>query len=314
VTGDREALETLSRDEYNSILRWVNQADERSSGLLVPNVVGLAEAEATNLLRAFSINDVVVTKVLSQGHAVGEVVRQNPAPGESSSWTRLDVVADPVVVPDLTGQTLRDAEGALSRMGLRRGLVDHQATGRGQVGTVSAQNPTPGTAVAPGAQVTLVLEAPPSAPKPVEPVLVTVPRLLGSSRQAAVQTLRRLKLSFVETRELSVDARTATVTAQNPDPDTRVAPGSPVTVTVLVPACTVPNLGELDPSGRKETLAAAEQIIKSARLVPNVQAIGPAGAERFAGIASQTPAAGTLVECGSTVTVQLRFVLPSVVE
>jgi len=133
---------------------------------------------------------------------------------------------------------------------------------------------------------------------------------LGSSRQPAVQALRRLKLSFVEERELSSDVRAATVTAQNPDPNTRVAPGSSVTVTVLVPACTVPNLRELDPSGRKETLAAAEQIIKSARLVPNVQAVGPAEAEMFAGIESQKPAAGTLVECGSTVTVQLRFAPP----
>ena len=170
----------------------------------VANVVGQLEAQATAALKAQNLN-VTRVEATSAEVAEGRVVQTSPVDGTTvreGSTVTITVSTGPgtVLVPDLVGQTQKDAERLLAAEGLKLGKVTRvdsieQATGR-----VISTEPSAANAVAPGAAVALQVAS----------GRVKVPNVLGLDLAAATRdlTAAKLKVSGTTYRESTQPAGT----------------------------------------------------------------------------------------------------------
>jgi serine/threonine-protein kinase len=115
---------------------------------VVPNAVGLTEAAARDRLVAKGFK-VTEARVFSQEKA-GSVVAQSPAAGARApkgGTIRINVSkgSPTVIVPNVVGQSVGDAETALAKVGLK-GVVQLHVPSAQPAGTVVAQNPPGGQA------------------------------------------------------------------------------------------------------------------------------------------------------------------------
>jgi beta-lactam-binding protein with PASTA domain len=125
-------------------------------GVKMPDVVGLAAADAAKALQARNLT--VTLKQVASQEAPGTVVGQEPTAGKRAkpgAQVVLQVAkgAAPVSVPDVTGQLEQQATAALKQAGLTARVVlvpSSQAKG-----TVVAQRPGAGQKVAKGSAVRL---------------------------------------------------------------------------------------------------------------------------------------------------------------
>jgi beta-lactam-binding protein with PASTA domain len=114
----------------------------------VPNAVGLSEATARDRIAAAGFQ-VTEAKVFSQQPA-GTVTAQNPAAGGKAAkgtTIRINVSKGTgvVIVPNVVGQTLGEAETQLAKAGLT-GALQFRVQSAQPAGTVVAQNPPGGQA------------------------------------------------------------------------------------------------------------------------------------------------------------------------
>jgi eukaryotic-like serine/threonine-protein kinase len=260
----------------------------------VPAVVGLAPAEAQDLIKKWSPPDgsVAVAQLLPPGipdladPAPVVVVRQgtpvSPTPGLSRRTTQVPLTLG-VVMPTLTDGTRSAATQVLESDALMS--VTWTPTDAADDDIVTGQSPTPGTLVA-----------------FTDPVVVSftryvpVPNVGGLSLKEASRRIAAAGLAPAST------ATSGHVTDQFPPPLTLVLPGSTVTLT-LDPGVTVPNVVGL-------TVDQARQAVEQAGLVLNP----PSAAGR---VTDQRPVAGRSVRRGRGVSVTVvplpGLVVPDVV-
>ena len=189
-------------------------ASEEPDVVVVPDVVEMSaeEAEAT-----------IVDAGLRLGRLSGEgeiVQSQSPAAGsevEPLAVVDLVMVAEPdeeVVVPDLVGKEVADAQAALLAGKLELGLV----TGSGDV--VRAQDPPAGERALAGSSVNISVES------SIEPVaLATVPDLVGLTVPDARQACEDVGLVLGDTPSTESE-----ISSQQPVAGLLVPVGSTVTV------------------------------------------------------------------------------------
>ena len=135
--------------------------------VVVPNVVGLTQANATT---AITNAGLVVGTVTTQNNAApaGQVIGQNPAAGASvAAGSAVDLVVSlgpppPVNVPNVVGLTQAAATTAITNAGLVVGTVTSQSDPNIPAGQVISQNPAAGASVAAGSAVNLVVSSGPA--------------------------------------------------------------------------------------------------------------------------------------------------------
>jgi serine/threonine-protein kinase len=119
-----------------------------------PDVVGRSKREAALALRAASL-DIGETLQVHSNATANTVLAQSPRPGDLvGEEGRVDVLLSlgpgrrAMVMPDLRGHGVSEAERLLAEAGLRIGDVQqaHSAEGR-EAGTVQAQSPPPGSRI-----------------------------------------------------------------------------------------------------------------------------------------------------------------------
>jgi eukaryotic-like serine/threonine-protein kinase len=115
----------------------------------VPNAVGLTEAAGRDRLVAAGFQ-VTEARVFSNDQPPGKIVAQNPAAGSKAgkgSTVRINVSKGTatVVVPDVVGMTLGEAETQIAKAGLKP-VVQLRVPSAQPPGTVVAQNPPGGQA------------------------------------------------------------------------------------------------------------------------------------------------------------------------
>lgn len=125
----------------------------------VPDVRGVSESDATSRIEAVGLKTDSTQVYSSQ--ADGKVVSQSPAPGAvvaAGSTVAISVSKGPapVLVPDVGGATLSAATSSITESGLVPVSSETSGTAA-QVGRVISQEPDPGTAVAKGSQVKIVV-------------------------------------------------------------------------------------------------------------------------------------------------------------
>jgi hypothetical protein len=123
---------------------------------------------------------------------------------------------------------------------------------------------------------------------------VLVPNEIGRTDLATAEAGIRAAGLVPKAAGASAVGNKGEVTAESPAAGTRVAEGTTVTLTYTLPKVTVPSeIGRTD-------LATAEAGIRAAGLVP--RAVGSSGAGNKGKVTAESPAAGTKVAKGSTVT------------
>jgi eukaryotic-like serine/threonine-protein kinase len=192
----------------------------------VPDVVGLAEADARRRVRAAGLRS-DLQRESSVKVPLGVVIRSDPSSGrpvDRSSTVTLVVSSGPeqVAVPDVTGQDEESAVAALREKGLSAVVREKNASD--PQGTVVSQSPVGGQQVDQGSSITLSV----SNGKVKE-----VPDVTGLSQsEAETQIADAGFRPLTRTRPTDQPDEDGTVLSQSPRGGAERAAGSTVTLTV----------------------------------------------------------------------------------
>jgi len=147
---------------------------------VVPDVVGMTEADANSAIAAAGLIVGAITYQYSDTVPVGCVISQNPIGGTPALvGSSVDLVVSAVVIPDVVEMTKTDANSVITDANLVVGNVTYEYSDTIAAGLVISQNPAAGTAVPMGSSVDLVV----SLGQPIAAML------LGGSRLVELQTL-----------------------------------------------------------------------------------------------------------------------------
>src|SRR6266576_4463725 len=196
---------------------------------VVPRVLGLPLADAQHQLTALHLQ---VQEGPSETHATaptGTVIWQDPPPGviapEGMKVTLVSSAGPPKIpVPDVANLDAGLAQSLIASAGLVASQVE-SVQAASPTGLAMMTRPPAGTALAPGAGLTVVVSR--GAPT------IPIPDLLG---MAAADARTRLEMEGLRlgtvTRRRTSEASPGTVVAQTPAAGTLAAPGTVVDIVV----------------------------------------------------------------------------------
>ena len=173
---------------------------------------------------------------------------------------------------------------------LRSTVVDQPSSGVAKGDVISA-NPPQGNTVKANTLITLFVSNGPKA--------VTVPNVVGQQANAASATLSNENLNVKEVADTASTAPKGQVTKQTPGPNSSVAPGSTVTISVSGGEATVPSV-------TGDSASTAEQILQGAgfNVIPKTVSGAPASTTP-GDVFQQNPAGNSSAAQGSTVTIYI---------
>ena len=228
--------------------------------------------------------------------SAGVVISQAPAadasvaPGSAVSFV-VSKGPQPVSVLNLAGMTRAQAEAAVAGAGLTVGTVTEAYSATAAAGMVISQDPVAGTNVLPGAAVDFAVS---KGPQPV-----AVPNVVGMTQTAAQSAITGAALTVgVVTEAYSATVTAGAVISQAPAPGASVVPGSALSFVLSKGpepvSPTVPDLAGKDKSAAEAAITAAGLTV--GEVTEDFSNEVPKGQ-----VMSQTPAAGTNVTPGSSV-------------
>ncbi|MDT0463133.1 Stk1 family PASTA domain-containing Ser/Thr kinase [Streptomyces gibsoniae] len=195
-------------------------------------------------------------------------------------------------VPNLVGQTLKDARQLATNADLKVGTVTRKPCDDQSKGSVCSQDPQAKSSVDKGTAINVVVST--GAPK------VTVPDVRGVQFDQAKSQLED-KGFKVEQKTQESDQTPDVVTAQDPDGGVDKEKGSTITLTVAVaPATTtVPDVTSA------ANCDAAKQQMQANNLTGNCVEVDVSDPNQAGKVVQTVPQAGSTVKKGSTVTIQI---------
>jgi eukaryotic-like serine/threonine-protein kinase len=268
----------------------------------VPDVTNMKPADAIRTLQDAGYLLGETTAAKTDKVPIGFVAYTSPAAGEKlKEGSTVDIAVNAgtgaeVAVPTLTGSTQEFAENTVKGIGLIP-VAAESYSATVAAGIVMAQVPAPGSRVPEGAQVVIQVSKGP------EPKTVAVPNVNGKTQADAESALKNAGLTPKVVNLYSSSVAKGKVGGQQPAAETKVKPGSEVTIAVSlgkgVGAVTVPNV-----VGKKE--ADAKTAMSNAGLKPVVY---KANSDTVAAglVIAQLPGAGTTTGSGSEVAIQVSL-------
>jgi eukaryotic-like serine/threonine-protein kinase len=196
------------------------------TGVQVPDVVGETEDDATQTLEDAGF-EVEVEREFNEDVRRNEVFEQEPEAGQRLERGETVTVTvsrgeRQVEVPDLEGQTVGEAQGALADANLELGSVTNEAS-EAEEGTIIDQDPGPGEQVQPGSPVNVTVSSGPET--------VVVPNVVCQDIDEAQAAITGAGLGFDVTGErFSDECPLGTVAEQNPGGGSEVERGTTVRV------------------------------------------------------------------------------------
>lgn len=190
----------------------------------VPDVEGLALADARRELKKAGLVPGMVTREFSEEIARGEVIRTDPGTGTQrhpdSAVALVISRGSPVDVPDVTGLDVEDATAALDEAGLRAEVLPGRVDSVEAEGTIARQTPGGDTEAAEGDTVELTVSK--------GPRMIDVPDVTGQDVDSARDELEEAGF------EVKVDrgflSFSDTVASQSVDGGEQAAEGSTITI------------------------------------------------------------------------------------
>jgi eukaryotic-like serine/threonine-protein kinase len=196
----------------------------QESGPLIPNVVGLSEAQARNLLDGYLIT---IKRAHDGSIPKDRIASQSPLAtthaqkGSSIVLTISDGPGDAIVPDDLVGMALIDARAALTAVGLTVSQTVAAPSDQPQ-GTVLEVSPPVGSVTTAGSGVVLTIAS----------GEVTVPNLVGVEAIQAKTTLIQAGFLIKEFYDFDSTQPVGVVIRQAPDAGTTQTIGKSVTITI----------------------------------------------------------------------------------
>ncbi len=204
----------------------------------VPSVAGLTESAAIRELRGDGFTVRQATAINDNSVKAGSVVRTVPAIGarvHKGAAITLVPSAGPktIKVPDVSGQQLADAEGALRQSGLTVGQVHKVASSSVDAGIVVTTSPAPGLLWPQPKPVAISVSAGPP-----------LPDFVGQNEQAIQQWASQNDIQLNVQQASSSDQPQGTITSQSPAPNTPITQNETVTIMVSPgpPEVSIPNV------------------------------------------------------------------------
>lgn len=261
----------------------------------VPTVAGLTAKEATAKLSPLGLVLDAETTDFSETVKVGDIIRTDPQPGaevrEGATITAI-VSKGPerYDVPKVSGKTLDEATTILEGSSLARGKVTRDFSETVAKDLVISSTPKPGTPLKKGQEVALVLS---KGPAPV-----TIPKLAGSTKEAAASTLTKAGLEVAYSEDFSKTVAEGSVISSTPKAGATVPKGGTVTLVISKgpPLVKVPDVFDKkadDAKKQLEGLGFTVVLDKPLILTPRDR------------VAIQSIPAGTEVRWGSTITLTI---------
>jgi serine/threonine-protein kinase len=265
---------------------------DASKPVTVPNVVGLKEQPAVELIRNAGFEP-KVERSANPDVPKGTVMSQNPHAGariQKGDEVVLLVSTGPpkTSVPNVVGMNYGDAVQALNDAHLK--ATKHEVFSQKPAGQVVGQNPKAGEQVVQGTEVVLDVS------KGVK--TVAVPNVVGMSEANARSTLEQAGFQVQSVTAPSDSTPQGNVSNQSPSAGTNAPKGSTVTITVSSgpSTTTVP-----DEVGQERQVAEDDLKSKGFKVkVVNV-AVSDPGQDNI--VQDQDPSGGSQAQPGSTVTI-----------
>ncbi len=207
-------------------------AQQDTTRVAVPEILGYTEAEAQKLLREQGLGYKYQGEIASAEYAKGLVVRQSVEPGTIVDGNTMigyllsSGVSETLSVPDVSGSSREEAEKALKSLGLTVQVDNTRYSNSVEEGYVITTNPGAGSPAASGDMVTIYISQGPDSST------VKMPRLIDHYVDDASIALNNLGL-YVYTIEVYSDTvEKGIVISQDVPADSVVQTGTTVTITV----------------------------------------------------------------------------------
>ena len=195
----------------------------------VPDVTGMTAAQATKVLKEAGFELGAIDKSYNNtGVESGTVISQDPAGGKSSAiGSKVNLVvslgAEEVVVPDLKGKTAKEAQDALSELGLTAKSGTAEYSSEVEVNKVMSQSPAAGETVKKGSSVEYILS--------LGEENIQVPDVTGKTKSEASSELEGLGFKVNVKTSYSDSVSAGNVISQSPSGG-KLEKGGTVTITV----------------------------------------------------------------------------------
>jgi eukaryotic-like serine/threonine-protein kinase len=259
-----------------------------------PDVIGMSIEQAEVALAEVGLTLTASEEVFSETVPAGSLASTDPAAGDA---VRVDGTVVGAVskgperyeVPAIKGLSQAEATTAITAANLVVGTVREAFDDRVPEGAVASSSPKAGSVVKPGTPVEVIVS---KGPKPV-----AVPNVEGKKSAAAKGALSEVGLKVDVKQRFSEKVKDGVVISVRPAAGTVVDSGSAVTLVVSKgpPPVTVPNLIDMP---RDKAIATLRKIGLQPKVVEG--AFSPLNR-----VISQSPAAGTDIPKGSTVTIRI---------
>ncbi|HEY2304870.1 MAG TPA: PASTA domain-containing protein [Streptosporangiaceae bacterium] len=230
----------------------------------VPKVTGVSAATAQADLRDVGLTPGGTTTVLDNSVAKGLVIRTSPANGSRiARGGRVDLVvsAGPHMInmPQVTGQTLTDAQAAIKHAGLIPGKVKTVTSTTIAAGIVISTGPAAGTSWPQPKPVSIVLSAGPP-----------LPNFVGQDKSVAEQWTAANGVKINEVTAAHSDQPAGIVVKQSAPPGSAFTNGEVITIQISPgpPMVNIP-----DVTGMR--IPKAVQILRNAGFVVQINQVGP---------------------------------------
>lgn len=288
VPGWPQPVETMRRPP--------SSGETAATGLVVvPDLMGKTLLQARTLVGQRGLNLQEMGRRPAP-RPPGTIIAQDPEPGRKVRrgttvrvWLAEPVKPKKVPVPNLKGQTPREAESLLRGRELKLGPETH-IRGGGPPGTIVRQQPPAGQLVPPGTAVSVWVAAADER--------VIVPQVVGLMENQARQSLHQATLNVGDTARRHHSRQAGEVLAQRPSPGTRVPRQSRVDLEVSlgpkpVEHVLVPPVVNLNQDRAQQEILAHHLSVGNRQRAHHRE---PAGV-----VFRQEPAPGTRVSRGSQV-------------
>lgn len=201
-----------------------------------------------------------------------------------------------VTVPNVVGQTEQSAKSALTKAGLKVGIIKFDISETVEKGKVISQDPQANAKVNEGSTVNLVISTGPTSNE-----LVMVPNLVGLTASEAEQQLAALGLVGSSKQDSSDTVEAGKIASQEPAVNSQVEVGSTITYTVstgkakkMVRVPNVRGIGEVDAVSTLESLGLSVSVEYESSTSANQGEV-----------ISQSIAGGTEVAQGSSIVITI---------
>ena len=197
---DQTPTSTQMAEEGSKIDIMVSQGESPVDQVEVPDLSNMTQEEAEKKLAEYGLTPRRGDDRPDDNIESGKVCGQNVEPGEmvarnSTITFYLSSGAEPIEVPDVTGQDADAAEEALTDLGLKV-KRDYAHSSSDAEGTIIRTDPTSGTEVEKGHEVTIYIS---QGPEPVD-TTVDVPYVIGSDYSIAYTKLTSAGFSVALTQ------------------------------------------------------------------------------------------------------------------